>query len=124
MPAALMQRLPAGLFELDAENYRVSCLNSACQRLLRLAEPRDAAPPRLPDLLAAGPEREQLERVLARGDPLSELDAPLNTGADAPPWLRISLWPSARDPGSGFLTTDMPPLQHRQQSKRGFPPGP
>ncbi len=103
MPAALLQRLPAGLFELDAETHRVSCLNPACQHLLRQSGRLDAPSPRLPELLAAGPERELLERALALGEPLSELDAPLDSSrADAPTWVRISLWPSAQGLEAGF----------------------
>jgi signal transduction histidine kinase len=102
MPSALLQRLPAGLFELDPETQVVSCLNPACRRLLGLDERPSAAPPRLPDLLAAGPERDRLQRALEHGEPLSELDAPLDAGANASPWLRITLWPAAQGAGSGF----------------------
>ncbi len=42
---------------------------------LALAERPDASPPRFPELLAAGPERDQPQRALDLGEPLRELDA-------------------------------------------------
>jgi DNA-binding NarL/FixJ family response regulator len=102
LPGALLQRVPAGLFTLDSETQVVSCLNPACRRMLRLDERPDTSSLTLPELLAAGPERDRLQRAVELGEPLSDLDVPLNTVANAGSWLRITLWPAAQGSGVGF----------------------
>jgi len=89
----LIERLPVGVFSLNAE-HRLTCHNQACREVLRLGDKGSAQSPRLDELLGDETARARVADAIDRRLALPELDVRLCGSDGETAWVRISLWPT------------------------------
>ncbi|MGE5235654.1 MAG: sensor histidine kinase [Acidobacteriota bacterium] len=88
----LVEGMPVGVFTAQGDGI-IRDASPAAARVLGAARPETLIGESLPTLLGEKEPGEQLLSLMARGERVRNLEAPVRTSGREPAWVRINAWP-------------------------------